>query len=320
MKLLVTGANGFLGKSLCATLCRQNFLVVAASRSPVLLTKCVTPVAVGDLENAFDWRPALQGVEVVVHLAARVHVMQDKADNPLRAFLDVNLQGTVNLAQAAAKAGVKRFVFLSSIKVNGEFTDKKPFTEYDVPQPQDDYAISKWEAEIALRKIEKETGMQVVIVRPPLVYGAGVKANFASLLKLVNKKIPLPLASVKANRSLIYVGNLVDAIIVCASSPNAAGHTYLVSDGDAVGMPQLIKKIALALDKPSFVLPFPVSIMRLLAKAIGKTSSVDRLTQSLVIDSSKIRQQLDWRPPFTVDQGLKETADWYLKSLENPRP
>jgi nucleoside-diphosphate-sugar epimerase len=209
---------------------------------------------------------------------------------------------------------------LSSIKVNGEFTDKNPFTECDVPQPQDAYAISKWKAEIALRKIEKETGMQVVILRPPLVYGAGVKANFASLLKVVNKKIPLPLASVKANRSLIYVGNLVDAIIVCASSPNAGGHTYLVSDGDAVSMPQLIKKIALALNKPSFVLPIPLSIMRYLAKAFGKTSSLDRLTQSLVIDSSKIRQDLDWKPPFTMYEGLKETADWYLESLQNPRP
>lgn len=319
MKLLVTGANGFLLKSLCAALCRQNFMVVAASRSPVPLTKCVTPFVIGELENAFDWRPALKGVEVVVHLAARVHIVQDSSSSPLEAFLAVNLHGTVHLAQAAAKAGVKRFVFVSSIKVNGEFTENQPFSQNDIAQPHDAYAISKWQAEKALRKIEKETGMQVVILRPPLVYGAGVKANFASLLKIVNKKWPLPLASVQAKRSLIYVGNLVDAIIVCASSPNAAGHTYLVSDGEAVSMPQLIKKMALALNKPSFVLPFPVSIMRFLAKAVGKTSSVDRLTQSLVIDSSKIRQELDWKPPFTMEQGLKVTADWYLKSLENPR-
>ena len=319
MKVLVTGANGFLGKSLCVALCRHQFLVVAASRSPVLLTKCIKPFVVGKLENNFDWRPALQDVGVVVHLAARVHIMQDLTENPLQAFLNVNLHGTVNLAKAAAKAGVKRFVFVSSVKVNGEFTENQPFSESDVPQPQDAYAVSKREAENALRKIEKETGMEVVIVRPPLVYGAGVKANFASLLKVVNKKIPLPLASVHAKRSLIYVGNLVDAIIVCASNQKAAGQTYLVSDGDAVSMPQLIKKIALALNKPSFVLPFPVSIMRLLAKAVGKTSSIDRLTQSLVIDSSKIRQELDWKPPFTLDQGIKETADWYLKSLENPR-
>ena len=320
MKLLVTGANGFLGKSLCAALCRHQFSVVAASRTPVLLTKCITPFVVGKLENYFDWRLVLQDVKVVVHLAARVHIMQDITENPLQAFLDVNLHGTVNLAKAAAKAGVKRFVFVSSIKVNGEFTDKKTFTECDVPQPQDAYAISKWEAEKALRMIEKETGMEVVILRPPLVYGAGVKANFASLLKVVNKKTPLPLASVQAKRSLIYVGNLVDALVVCALNPRAAGQTYLVSDGDAISTPQLIKKMALALRKPSYVLPFPVSIIRLLAKAVGKTSSVDRLTQSLVIDCSKIRQELDWKPPFTMNQGLKETADWYLKSLENPRP
>ena len=320
MKLLVTGANGFLGKSLCAALCRDQFLVVAASRTPALLTKCITPFVVGKLENYFDWRTALQDVEVVVHLAARVHIIQDITENPLQAFLDINLHATVNLAEAAAKAGVKRFIFVSSIKVNGEFTGKNPFTECDVPQPQDAYAISKWEAEKALRMIEKETGMEVVIVRPPLVYGAGVKANFASLLKVVNKKTPLPLASVKAKRSLIYVGNLVDALVVCVLNPKAAGQTYLVSDGDAISMPQLIKKMALALHKPSYILPFPVSIMRLLAKAVGKTSSVDRLTQSLVIDSSKIRQELDWKPPFTMDQGLKETADWYLKSLETPSP
>ena len=320
MKLLVTGANGFLGKSLCAALCRHEFLVVAASRTPVLLTKCITPFVVGKLENYFDWRLALQDVKVVVHLAARVHIMQDITQNPLQAFLDVNFHGTVNLAKASAKAGIKRFVFVSSIKVNGEFTDKNPFTECDVPQPQDAYAISKWEAEKALRMIEKETGMEVVILRPPLVYGAEVKANLASLLKVVSKKIPLPLASVEAHRSLIYVGNLVDAIIVCASNPKAAGQTYLVSDGDAVSIPQLIKKMALALHKPSYLLHFPVSIMRLLAKAVGKTSSINRLTQSLIIDSSKIRQELDWKPPFTMDQGLKETADWYLKSLDNPRP
>lgn len=320
LNIAITGANGFVGESLCKELAFRGYSVKGFTRRLSHQLNNVEQYLISEITEKNNWDETLNKVDVLIHLAARVHVLQDSADDILDAFLAVNLYGTINLAQAAAKAGVKRFVFVSSIKVNGEFTETQSFSEIDLPHPQDAYAISKWEAEIALRKIEKETGMQVVILRPPLVYGAGVKANFASLLKVVNKKIPLPLASVKANRSLIYVGNLVDAIIVCASSPNAAGHTYLVSDGDAVSMPQLIKKIALALNKPSFVLPFSLSIIRFLAKAFGKTSSLDRLTQSLVIDSSKIRQDLDWKPPFTMDQGLKETADWYLKSLEKPRP
>ena len=319
LNIALTGASGFVGSSLCRELILRRFNVTAFIRDSHNLLENVQYHRIIDIENGVNWNATLGKIDVIVHLAARVHVIHDDAEDPLQAFLKINLHGTVNLAQAAAKAGVKRFVFVSSVKVNGEFTVNQPFSEIDVPQPQDAYAVSKWEAEIALRKIEKETGMQVVIVRPPLVYGAGVKANFASLLKVVNKKIPLPLASVEAKRSLIYVGNLVDAIIVCASNPKAAGQTYLVSDGDAVSIPQLIKKMAFALRKPCYVLPFPVAIMRMLAKAVGKTSSVDRLTQSLVIDSSKIRQELDWKPRFTMDQGLKETADWYLKSLENPR-
>ena len=318
-QVLVTGANGFVGQVLVAALNEQNINVVCVGRNE---SKANTKIffAVPDFCALQVWQKPLSGCVTVIHLAARVHVMQDTAKNPLQEFLAVNLHGTVNLAQAAAKAGVKRFVFVSSVKVNGEFTENQPFSESDIPQPQDAYAISKWEAEKALRQIEKETGMEVVIVRPPLVYGAGVKANFASLLKVVNKKLPLPLASVQAKRSLIYVGNLVDVIIVCASNPKAAGQTYLVSDGDALTMPQLIKNMAFALNKRSYILPFPVSMMRLLAKVVGKTSSVDRLTQSLVIDGSKIRQELDWKPPFTMDQGLKLTADWYLKSLEKPHP
>ena len=320
LNIAITGASGLVGKSLCHELVLRRFNVSAFTRGSQNLLDKTHYHAIDDIKNKINWIAMLDNVDVIVHLAARVHVMQDTSKNPLQEFLAVNLHGTVNLAQAAAKAGVKRFVFVSSVKVNGEFTEIQPFSENDMPQPQDAYAISKWEAEKALRHIEKETGMEVVIVRPPLVYGAGVKANFASLLKVVNKKLPLPLASVQAKRSLIYVGNLVDALIVCASNPKAAGQTYLVSDGYAVSMPQLIKKMAFALNKRSYILPFPVSMMRLLAKAVGKVSSVDRLTQSLVIDSSKIRQELDWMPPFTMDQGLKLTADWYLKSLEYPHP
>ncbi|WP_235272649.1 UDP-glucose 4-epimerase family protein [Methylotenera versatilis] len=318
LKVLVTGANGFVGQVLISALENRNIKYSGAVRYANKNSKNGF-IEVGDIDGKTDWSRALEDVDVVIHLAARVHVMNEPSDDPLAAFTNVNVDGLRNLALQAAKANVKRFVFVSSVKVNGEFTNKQPFTENDVPNPQDPYAISKWEAEKALRKIEKETGMEVVILRPPLVYGAGVKANFASLLKLVNKKLPLPLASINAKRSLIYVDNLVDAIIVCASHPKAAGQTYLVSDGEDASMPQLINKIANALNKPSYLLPFPVSIMRLLAKLTCKSASVDRLTQSLMIDSSKIHQELDWRPPFTMEQGLKVTADWYRKSLENER-
>ncbi|MES2825630.1 MAG: SDR family oxidoreductase [Pseudomonadota bacterium] len=312
----VTGANGFVGKSLCSELLAKGYKVTAFTRDSRHQSGNIHYRAIDDISASTSWNKALDNIDVLVHLAARVHVMHDVAKDPLQAFLDVNLHGTVNLAKAAAQAGVKRFVFMSSIKVNGELTGSQPFSESDVPQPQDAYAISKWEAEKALREIEKQTGMEVVILRPPLVYGAGVKANFAALLKVVNKKIPLPLASVKAKRSSIFLGNLVDAVIVCTSNPKAAGQTYLVSDGEALSTPQLIKKMAFALNKPSYVLPFPVSMMRLFAKAVGKLAMVERLTQSLVIDHSKIQQELGWRPPFTLDQGLKVTADWYLKSLQ----
>ncbi|HYN53141.1 MAG TPA: SDR family oxidoreductase [Methylotenera sp.] len=312
MKILVTGASGFVGQSLIKELKQRGVSTVSIGRQ-LLTSNSDSHVSVPDYTAQGIWQKPLLGRDVVIHLAARVHVMQDVSENPLEAFLAVNLHGTVNLAVAAANAKVKRFVYVSSIKVNGEYTTKQSFTEQDTPNPQDPYAISKWQAEQALRKIEKETGMEVVILRPPLIYGAGVKANFASLLKLVDKGLPLPLLSINNKRSLIYLGNFVDAIITCTQHPNAAGQTYLVSDGEDVSMVRLVKKIALSLNRPSYLFPFPIMLMRLLATLTGKTASLDRLTQSLVIDSSKIRKELNWKPPFTMAQGLKVTADWYRK-------
>ena len=318
-KILVIGATGFVGSALIIELLREGYAVKAAMRFEKSLTNNAEAIVVGYINGDTDWTNALVDVDVVIHLAARVHVMKEHYTNPLAKFREVNVEGTCQLATSAASSGVKRFVYLSSIKVNGEFTEVNPFTELDLTSPLDPYAISKWEAEKALIIIGKETSMEVVIVRPPLVYGTGVKANFAALLKLVNKKLPLPLASINAKRSLIYVGNLVDAITVCASHPKAAGQTYLVSDDEDVPMPQLIKKIADALNKPSYLLPFPVYFIRLFAKAVGRLSIADRLTQPLVIDCSKIRQELGWKPPFTMDQGLKITAEWYLQSLKKDR-
>ena len=310
MNFLVTGANGFVGYALTRTLSAKNN-VVAALRSFNTDESLITQLLIKDINAPLDWFIAISKIDVVIHLAARVHVIDELSSDPLYDFLEVNLYGTLNLAKYAAKSGVKRFVYISSVKVNGEYTEHKPFDEDDSANPHDAYAVSKWRAEQALRQLSKEIQMEIVIIRPPLVYGSGVKANFLRLLKLVNKSIPMPLACIRNQRSMIYVGNLVDAIITCATHPKAANQTYLVSDGESVSTPQLIRNIAQASGKRVLLLPFPISMMKFLAKLFGKSAAVDRLTQSLVIDSSKIRRELDWTPPFTMTQGLKATADWY---------
>lgn len=320
MRFLITGANGFAGSPLVTELLRQGHAAQVAVRSTNSRIENLEVVSVGSIDGATDWVDALRSVEVVIHLAARVHMMKDAAVNPLEAFLAVNLHGTANLARQAAAAGVKRFVYVSSIKVNGEQTSVgKPFTESDHPQPQDPYAISKWQAEQALHTISQETGMEVVIVRPPLVYGPRVKANFLKLFELVDRGIPLPLGSVQNSRSLIYVGNLVDALITCATHSMAAGHIYLVSDGEDVSTPELIRAVADALQCPSRIFPLSIAFMRGAAKLVGKSAAVDRLTQSLVIDGSKIHNELGWQPPYTMRQGLQTTAEWYRQSVKSGR-
>lgn len=304
-----------MGKWLIELLLQRRFDVTAVIRetSQQALLGCKT-VRVPQISGVTDWSQLLANIDIVVHLAARVHEMQETDVAALSAFQDVNLHGTIKLARQAAIYGVKRFVYVSSIKVNGEYTGSNPFTERDAPQPQDPYAVSKWQAEQALHEIGLETGMEIVIVRPPLVYGPGVKANFHSLLKLVSRSLPLPLGSIHNRRSMIFVGNLVDALALCATHPAAAGQTYLVSDGDSVSTPQLVKEIAIAMKRPERLFPFPLSVMRLLARMIGKSSIVDRLTQSLEVDSCKVREELAWQPPYSMRQGLQTTADWFLKT------
>lgn len=318
LKTLVTGANGFVGTALCKQLQLSEIEVHAATRSATLIPELesLKRFVVGELDHKTDWMHALTGVEAVVHLAARVHVMNDEAIDPLREFLKVNVEATVNLARQAAAVGVKRFVYLSSIKVNGESTTtEKPFRETDAPNPQDSYAVSKLRAEQALQAIAVETGMEIVIVRSPLIYGPGVKANFARLLKTVDKGIPLPLGCVTNKRSLVFVGNLCDALMQCVKHPGAAGHTYLVSDGTDMSSAELVQGIAAALNRPARLVSVPVSLMRAAAQLIGKATIVDRLTQPLVMDSSSIRKELGWMPPYTVDHGLRITMDWYQSSM-----
>lgn len=314
-KILVTGATGFVGSFLCRRLLMEGWHVcgtVQKEKPARLLEPGVEAVEVGSLGPATPWREALVGIHTIIHLAARVHIMADPAADPQAEFSLVNTEGTSQLAREAATAGVRRLVFVSSIKVNGEEAPV-PYTESSVPQPTDPYGISKWEAEQALRKIEAETGLEVVVVRPPLVYGPGVKANFRNLLGLVHSGIPLPLASVANRRSLVYVGNLADALTLCATHPKAAGKTFLVSDGEDVSTPELVRRTAAALGVPARLFPVPVPLMRLAGFLTGKSPAVDRLTGSLAVDSSRIREELEWTPPFSMDDGLRATAEWFLK-------
>jgi len=307
MNFLVTGATGFVGLALCQRLEQSEHTVYGVvRRSDAALPASVKPILVSSLADLYD-HPILSEIDVVIHLAARVHQMKDTSADPLSEFRSINTEVTQNLAIAAQSAGVKRFVYLSSIKVNGD-GQAEPYTEQSEPKPNDPYGISKWEAECALKEIE---GLEVVIVRPPLVYGAEVRANFLNLMKLVNKGIPLPLGAVSNRRSLVYVGNLVDAIARCSTHPNAAGQTFLISDNADLSTAELVKNIAKSLNKPVRLLPISPVLLTILAQIFGKTATVDRLFGSLTIDSSKIRQTLNWHPPFTLAQGLDHTARWF---------
>src|SRR3989338_9379558 len=319
---LVTGASGFVGKSLCAELLRRGYAIRAAVRSGNARIDNVEQAIVGSIGGGTDWSAALRGVDVVIHLAARVHVMRETAGDPLAEFLEVNLHGTENLARQAARAGIKRLVYISSIKVNGEGCPhplplshgergERVYRESDAPNPQGPYAVSKWQAEQALRQVAQETGLEVVIVRLPLVYGPGVKGNFIRLLKVVDKGIPMPLAGVRNKRSLIYLGNLVDALIICASHPAAAGRTYLVSDGEDIPTPELIRRLVRAMGHPAGLFPLPPGLLKLGGRLLGKAGQVARLLGSLRVDTEKIRRELDWQPPYSMQQGLQATADWY---------
>lgn len=320
MKVLVTGASGFVGRGLCPVLVEQGHEVVAVLRSasaiemPKQLGAYPSPAIVGSIGPETNWQPLLQGVHAVVHLAARVHVMVDVATDPLAAFRSVNTEGTLNLARQCAAAGVRRFVFVSSIKVNGEGR-KQPYSESDPALPQDAYAISKWEAELGLREIESATGMAVVILRPPLVYGPGVGANFLRLMRMVEKRRPLPFGRVENRRSLLYLGNFTDAIRLCLEHPAAAGKTYLLSDGEDVSSADLVRRLARAMKRPTRLLPVPASWLRRAGALAGRSAEMDRLLGSLAVDSSQIRRELGWRPPFSMEDGLGQAVAYFLQHI-----
>lgn len=300
MTTLITGASGFVGLHLTQTLVQLNYTICPISR-----------MTFGEITPTTDWSKTLsQGIDTIIHLAARVHLMQDDAIDPLTAYRTANTASTINLAHQAAVNGVRRFIFLSSIKVNGE-GKKKPYTEQDPPYPHDPYAISKWEAEQGLLEIATQTSMEVVILRPPLIYGAGVKANFLRLIRWVEKGIPLPFASIYNQRSLLYLGNLVDAIRTCIYHPAAANQTFLVADNESLSSTDLIKKIAYHLKRPCHLFPIPSTILLPLLSLIGRKQEAERLLGSLQIDNSHICKTLGWKPPFSVDQGLAQTLNAY---------
>jgi nucleoside-diphosphate-sugar epimerase len=305
--ILVTGATGFVGSALVARLVREKIPTRACiRRGEVVLSAGVHAVKVDDLAKDNEWGHALTIVGTVIHTAARVHVMGDNSMNPLAEYRQVNVQGTLNLAEQAAAAGVRRFVFISSAKVNGEATKfGVPFAAEEAPIPLDPYGISKMEAELGLRDISAKTGMEVVIIRPPLVYGPGVKANFAALMKAVQRGWPLPLGAIHNQRSLVAIDNLVDLIATCITHPRAANETFLVSDGEDLSTAELVRRMALAAGVSATLLPVPVWALRAGAAIFGKSEMIQRLTGNLQVDISKTKNLLGWVPPITVDEGLR---------------
>ena len=301
--ILVTGGSGFVGSALIKRLLSEHRDILAVGRSDVNLP--VETVKVSSFSELGALGQRLGSIDVVVHCAARAHIMNDNTVDPLAEYRKVNVDGTLNVARHALEAGVKRFLFVSSIKVNGEHTPPgRPFTEEAAPAPEDPYGISKYEAERELQALCAETGMELVIIRPPLVYGPGVKGNFASMIRLMEKGLPLPLGAVRNKRSLVALDNLVDLIVTCVDSPAAANQVFLAADGQDISTTELLRNVANAMGKPARLLPVPSGLLMLGASLFGKKAVAKRLLGSLQVDISKARELLGWQPPVSVEEGL----------------
>jgi nucleoside-diphosphate-sugar epimerase len=312
-KIVLTGATGFVGASILTKLTEEGQSPVIVRRLQSDTKKECDEIVVNAIDSQTNWMDYLRGCDVVIHCAARVHIMNDYSSDPLADFKEVNTFGTLNLARQAAISGIKRFIFLSSSKVNGELTEPNmPFCPGDEFVPSDPYSLSKYEAEQELLILAKETDMEVVIIRPPLVYGPGVRANFLLMMQWIQQGVPLPFGAVHNQRSLVALDNLVSFIIHCVNHPKAANEIFLISDGEDVSTTELCQKVAKAFGKKSLLLPVPVNWMNSMAKLVGKADVADRLFGSLQVDSSKARQLLGWQPVTTMDEQLKKTAEAYL--------
>lgn len=312
MKFFVTGGSGFVGRRVVEAGKSLGWQCTYQSRSAN-----ITPEShfVTSIDGDTDWSFALTGVDVVVHCAARVHQMTElqSPEDVLASYREVNTSGTLNLARQAAQSGVKRFVFISSIKVNGEKTLKgEAFEPSLTHSPTDPYGLSKYEAEVGLKKMAAETGFEVVIIRPPLVYGPGVKANFESMMKLMRKGIPLPFGAINNQRSLVYIDNLVSLILTCCKHPEAANRTFLVSDNDDVSTTRLMQQIADSMPRPARLIPIPQSLIEVSAKLLGKSHLSDRLCGNLQLDVTETLNTLSWKPPVTFEKGIHETVSAFL--------
>ncbi len=318
-RILVTGANGFVGEALMRRLMGEGKyepLGTVRGLDSCRDVRCEC-VAVGDIASDTQWRNALEGVNVVVHTAARAHVMAETEVDALDAYRGVNVEGTRRLAEQAAEAGVRRFVFLSSVKVNGEETAPgSPFRADDAPSPEDDYGRSKWEAEQALREVAEKTGLEVVIIRPPLVYGPGVKGNFATMMDWVAKGVPLPLGAINNRRSLVALDNLVDLISVCIDHPAAANQVFLAGDGEDLSTTELLRRVGKAMDLSARLAPVPTRLLKLGAAMLGKGDMARRLLGSLQVDISKARDVLGWKPAISVDEGLRRAVEPHVRSRD----
>ena len=302
--ILITGANGFIGHALCDEFDQRKISFRPASRLPR-----DRHITIGEISENTDWQTALAGIETVIHLAARVHVMEDSAASALAAFRAVNVDATLSLASQSVAAGVKRFIFISSIKVNGvETRNGQPFTADDDPNPQDPYGQSKFEAEQALVRLAKETSLEVTIIRPPLVYGPGVKANFRMMVRWIKRGLPLPFGAVNNKRSFVFVRNLTDLIVLCTTHPAAANQVFLVSDGKDISTPDLLLCLAKALNCKPRLVHIPPRALTFLAALVGKRAMAQRLISSLQIDIGKTQSLLGWQAPVTLTQGLEKTA------------
>ena len=313
MKVLVTGANGFVGGAVWRRLAAEGWPVVGAVRKPYQHVRGVETRLVGPLGPNTPWMSALEGIDAVVHLAGRAHVMRETASDPAAIFRTVNTEGTLHLARAAQRSGVRHLLFMSSVKVNGETTTGQPFTFEDTPAPADAYGRSKWEAEQGLaRLVQSGDGhFRVTIFRPPLVYGPGVGGNFRQLLRVVASSLPLPLAAIDNRRSLIFVDTLADAVAVALREPGGACETFLLSDGEDVSTPDLFRRLAHAMGRPARLWPLSPSLLLRIGALAGREAALRRLTESLQVRGTAFRKRFDWIPPKTLDQGLAETAAWF---------